>query len=111
VSATDEILDILCMDCGVEVAAIGHWFMLLDRVWGEAVPDGKGVLCLDCTERRLGRPLRDEDFIFTCEELKWRGEELRHLARLGPDYGDFERRFERHFPRHGQLSFDFDAGD
>ena len=35
--------------------------MLKDAVWLQAVPSGRGQLCLSCLQKRLGRRLRRED--------------------------------------------------
>lgn len=37
-------------------------YMLKDKVWLSAVPEGKGRLCIFCFERLLGRPLTIDDF-------------------------------------------------
>jgi hypothetical protein len=36
--------------------------MLRLDLWLQAVPSGRGCLCLACLEKRLGRPLVAEDF-------------------------------------------------
>jgi hypothetical protein len=60
-----------CRDCGVDTSfgtGNGHYYLACDDVWREAVPGGEGQLCLDCLERRLGRPLVRGDFVRTpCE--------------------------------------------
>jgi hypothetical protein len=56
------------MDCGVDtsfVTGIGHYYTVHSHVWLQAVPEGRGHLCLHCLEKRLGRPLADDDFVAT----------------------------------------------
>ena len=36
--------------------------MLLDGVWAQALPEGRGVLHLQCAEESLGRSLQAGDF-------------------------------------------------
>jgi hypothetical protein len=61
-----------CIDCGIDTSfgtGNGHYYTVHDAVWREAVPDGEGQLCLDCLERRLGRPLTRADFVRTPYEI------------------------------------------
>ena len=53
-----------CMDCGKDTDASEEYYMLRNPLWRQAVkrPHRKGMLCLDCVEIRLGRPLNAEDF-------------------------------------------------
>jgi hypothetical protein len=51
-----------CLDCDVHTSAIGEYYMLRDEVWLEANPDGDGMLCVGCLEKRLGRRLEPTDF-------------------------------------------------
>jgi hypothetical protein len=51
-----------CLDCGADTHALGEYFMCVEEVWLEAHPDDKGMLCVPCVERRLGRALVPEDF-------------------------------------------------
>lgn len=51
-----------CLDCGTLTWLIGEYYMLQDRVWSEANPAGKGMLCIGCLEHRLGRRLEPSDF-------------------------------------------------
>jgi hypothetical protein len=51
-----------CMDCTIETSSWqdpGNYYMLHDDLWVSIVPDSKGLLCIRCAERRLGRGLRD----------------------------------------------------
>lgn len=57
--------DFNCKDCGVDTGAIDEYYMVLDAVWIEA-GGGKphrGLLCIGCLEKRLGRQLRAYDFL------------------------------------------------
>jgi hypothetical protein len=52
-----------CLDCHVGIYQVGHFCMLTDPIWektGLGYLDG--MLCLDCIEKRIGRPLRYTDF-------------------------------------------------
>lgn len=55
----------ICMDCLVNTSAIDEYYMVVPRVWSQATPTdpgGNGMLCLDCLERRIRRPLVALDF-------------------------------------------------
>jgi hypothetical protein len=54
-----------CIDCRIDTDVIDEYYMLKDAVWSRACPDddGKGMLCVACCERRLGRLLSFGDFI------------------------------------------------
>jgi hypothetical protein len=47
-----------CLDCGVNTAEIGEYYMLRDELWAATgvAPDG-WMLCVACAEKRLGRRL------------------------------------------------------
>ncbi len=50
------------LDCG-DCASPRDEYMVLDTVWAAAgFTSRKGVVCLDCLEARLGRPLTLADF-------------------------------------------------
>lgn len=51
-----------CLDCGVDVGKIGEYCMLKDRTWFSIHNSNKGMLCIGCIEKRLGRKLKSEDF-------------------------------------------------
>jgi hypothetical protein len=53
-----------CLDCGVDTAVICESYMVRDDVWRAAHPAGEGILCVACLERRLGRELEFEDFVW-----------------------------------------------
>lgn len=48
-----------CMDCHEPDP---EYYMVWDQLWEKAVPDGSGKLCFSCLGKRLGRPLRQNDF-------------------------------------------------
>jgi hypothetical protein len=48
---------------------LGHYYTLDCDLWQELAPDRDAMSCLDCLQRRLGRPLLDEDFIATPLEI------------------------------------------
>src|SRR5262245_59046254 len=53
-----------CIDCGKDTDSSQEYYMLHDDLWRQLVrrPHRKGMLCLDCAERRLGRDLNAADF-------------------------------------------------
>lgn len=51
-----------CLDCTVDVYKTDGVYMLKDTVWSQIHNSPKGFLCIDCAEKRLGRPLNKEDF-------------------------------------------------
>lgn len=57
-----------CVDCGVrtcpvELEASWEYYMVLPEVWAASgLGSHDGMLCLDCLETRLGRPLTGADF-------------------------------------------------
>jgi hypothetical protein len=51
-----------CLDCDIDTIELGDFYGVNDSVWLEAVPDGKGMLCLLCLQVRLGRRLTLADF-------------------------------------------------
>lgn len=63
-----------CEDCGICTLHLAEYYMLWNRVWEEAyyrkinIPElakrqmYKGVLCIGCCEKRLGRKITKEDF-------------------------------------------------
>jgi hypothetical protein len=65
-----------CHDCKVDTnggSGIDHYYSLHDEIWQQAKRGRRMArmrfLCLDCLERRLGRPLRSTDFALTPGEL------------------------------------------
>jgi hypothetical protein len=58
-----------CRDCGVDTGKIGEGYMVHDELRPAARSDDArlpldGMLCLACLERRFGRPLVTEDFMW-----------------------------------------------
>ncbi len=52
-----------CMDCGKDTYQSREYYMLRNDVWRRICPDDyKGMLCLVCVEKRLGRALVLSDF-------------------------------------------------
>lgn len=51
-----------CIDCKINTHLINEYYMLKHHVWNKAHPANKGMLCIACVERRLGRLLRFGDF-------------------------------------------------
>jgi hypothetical protein len=51
-----------CLDCKRDTKKIKEYYMVHDRVWKQAVPKGRGMLCIKCLGRRLGRKLTKKDF-------------------------------------------------
>ncbi len=47
-----------CNDCGVDVLAIGDWYMARPEVWHKLGLTWSDNLCVACLDRRLGRPAR-----------------------------------------------------
>src|SRR5687767_6852886 len=52
----------LCLDCNVHTFESNDYYMVHDSVWYAAVPDGRGMLCIICLEKRIGRSLTAADF-------------------------------------------------
>jgi hypothetical protein len=50
-----------CLDCGVATMP-GEYYMVHDFVWQAAGMKSRGILCIGCLERRLGRQLVPQDF-------------------------------------------------
>lgn len=55
--------EFVCIDCSVNTAEIGEYYMVQNYLWWMAgmEPDG-GMLCIGCLEYRLNRRLRPADF-------------------------------------------------
>jgi hypothetical protein len=52
-----------CRDCGVDTFEINEYYMLLNEIWQECIPEEKSaLLCIKCVEKRLGRKLTSADF-------------------------------------------------
>ena len=51
-----------CLDCGKNTFKAEEYYMIHNHLWRRANPKVRGMLCLDCLEKRLGRELRPADF-------------------------------------------------
>jgi len=53
-----------CLDCSAETTfgKNDEYYMVHDRLWLRANPQGHGKLCIGCLEKRIGRTLRPRDF-------------------------------------------------
>jgi hypothetical protein len=53
----------LCLDCRKDT--FNEYYALKNHLWRRAVDRSQrhGMLCLSCLQRRLGRPLRPDDFL------------------------------------------------
>jgi hypothetical protein len=52
----------ICLDCSRHTADIDEYYMVHNEVWYKVNPGGKGMLCIECLEKRLGRELNKDDF-------------------------------------------------
>lgn len=51
----------LCLDCHVDTHDIDEYYMLQHHIWRSIAT--KGMLCIGCVEKRLGRTLTAPDFM------------------------------------------------
>jgi len=53
----------ICRDCGINTLEINEYYMLKNDIWLQ-INGGhlKGILCIDCAEKRLGRMTTPNDF-------------------------------------------------
>lgn len=51
-----------CLDCRIDTGKAGEYYVLKTEVWLEAHGSLKGMLCIGCLEKRLGRELTASDF-------------------------------------------------
>jgi hypothetical protein len=76
-----KVKEWLCDDCSVDTSmwkGNGHCYVAHDAVWSQAGAGGNTILCLDCLEGRLGRPIVAEDLFLTPWEM------LRRQLLTGP---------------------------
>ena len=53
----------VCRDCDCPAdAQSGHYYTLREDLW-RSIADADDFLCLDCCEKRLGRPLTEDMFV------------------------------------------------
>jgi len=57
----DELENFYCLDCGVNTNFIDEYYMVNKDVWKKS-KGKKGMLCIGCLEKRIGRRLLPEDF-------------------------------------------------
>lgn len=51
-----------CKGCGVDTNANHEYYMLKDKVWFQVMGKKRGMLCISCVEKKLGRELNRSDF-------------------------------------------------
>lgn len=52
----------LCLDCGVDTGKINEHYFIKTDLWLSVVGSKKGMLCVNCLQNRLKRPLVKSDF-------------------------------------------------
>lgn len=52
----------LCLDCKIDTGKAGEHYMLVDKTWALVHNSNKGMICVGCVEKRLGRKLNSSDF-------------------------------------------------
>lgn len=52
----------LCLDCKVDTGKISEHYFVNTPLWMEVVGTNKGMLCVGCLEKRIGRKLILQDF-------------------------------------------------
>lgn len=57
-----------CRDCGINTIAIREYYMVQKPLWNEHGVT-KGMLCIGCLEKRMGRKLVPADF--TDARINW----------------------------------------
>jgi hypothetical protein len=65
--AAEAGLPVPCTDC--KFVPFDH-YMVWDELWAKAGLDPREICCLECLERRLGRPLGIDDFPL-CRSTGW----------------------------------------
>jgi hypothetical protein len=58
----DPVPNPICIDCGIDTEQIEEHYMVHDNLWCTGNPAERGMLCIGCFEKRLGRRLCREDF-------------------------------------------------
>lgn len=58
-----------CKDCGIDTIHGDNFYMVQFDLW-KKYGVGEDMLCMDCFEKRLGRPLTEKDFI-DCPVNDW----------------------------------------
>lgn len=64
--------EFLCIDCGMDTCEFDEFYMVNKQVWRTAIPAAphKGMLCIGCLEKRLGRELDHDDFRWCALNLR-----------------------------------------
>lgn len=57
----DDLAMLACQDCPIDIG-FDNYYMVHDSLWKQAHPNGSGMLCLPCLEKRVGRRLVMSDF-------------------------------------------------
>lgn len=52
----------LCLDCGQDTGKMREYYFVHTELWLTVVSSAKGMLCVGCLEKRLGRELTAADF-------------------------------------------------
>jgi hypothetical protein len=52
----------ICLDCKVDTSKSHELYMLQDETWNLTGLSKAGMLCVGCTEKRIGRELKPQDF-------------------------------------------------
>ncbi len=82
--------DLNCRDCGIDAwmfvengRVVQEDYVVHDDVWAAGSGDASdGVLCIGCFERRLGRELRHDDFMYAPFVMMGMTPSERYFARL-----------------------------
>jgi hypothetical protein len=78
-----------CMGCSVDTNAIDEYYMVTDDLWAKAASafssNGRGMLCIGCLEKAIGRTLLPTDFKRVPLNYGWFGQSARLVDRIGPD--------------------------
>lgn len=77
-----------CMGCGIDTGAIGEYYMVTDKLWAQAARahasiDDRGMLCIGCLEKAIGRTLTRSDFKDVPLNYIWPSQSDRLRERLG----------------------------
>ena len=76
-------LAFICLDCKTDTSEIGEYYMIQFDLWKQIHPADKGMLCIGCVEKRLGRILCGKDFTNAIvNEPEWGTKSERLLNRL-----------------------------
>jgi len=76
------LVDFSCEDCASDY---DEYYMVQNDIW-KVYGAGKGMLCIGCLEKRIGRKLRRQDFIdLPINEINAETQSLRLQARLSPE--------------------------